>query len=275
LRGKDRKITTTLETLCDLGKGSGLDGYPSNLGYFDDNITISLTCEQERAATVSYSNVEHKKVVKRTITNSDSTSLASEGSGQVAGLGFQFGGSRGGTTETGYSTADEIGYSFLEAGFHVHLRQLAESLAYNFSYPKKIKDIIADHRNGRTELLDFNIGDTVRPTIIGKWDALDMSSNCRYNFETTRDITSIQDLRRRRRNRKEQYIRQQYVVPLWVNHAMTHILHRDETIHTPGIVREVIGAETPSHGPPRTMGEGRGFLRYLSPSTLFKTLLDR
>jgi hypothetical protein len=274
LRGKDRKITTTLETICDLGRGGGLDGYPSNLGYFQDNITISLTCEQERAATVSYSRVDDVKVLKRTITNSVSTSLASEGSGQVAALGFQFGGSRGGTTETGYSTADEIEYEFLEAGFRVHLWQRAESLAYNFSYPEKIQEIIANHRNGRAKLLEFNIGDTVRPTIIGKWDALDMSSKCRYNFKTRRDITSIQDLRRLRRKREEQYIRQEYVVPLWVNHAMTHILHHDETIQTPGLVREVIGAETPSHGPRRAMGEG-GFLRFLSPGTLFKTLLER
>jgi len=250
LRGNHKKITTTLKAQCDLGEDGGLDGYPSNLGYFQDNITISLTCEQERAATLSSSKVEHEKVVKRTITNYNSTSLAREGSGQVDLFGLQFRGSHGGTTETSYSTAQEMENECLGGGFRVHLRQRPRSLAYNFSYPKKIKDIIADHHHGRTELLDFDIGDTVCPTIIGEWDALDKSRKCRYNFKTRRDITSIQDLRQSHQNGEElQYIRQQYVVPLWVNHAMTHILHRDDTIKETGTVREVIGAETALHGP--------------------------
>jgi len=248
-----KKITTTLETHCDLGEGGGLDGYPSNQGYFQDNITISLTCEQKRAATLSSSKVEHEKVVKRTVTDYNSTSLATEGSGQVAVLGFQVGGSRNGTTETGSSTAHEMENECLGGGFRVHRRRRPGSLAYNFSYPKKIKDIIADHRHGRTELLDFDIGDTVCPIIIGEWDVLDMSRKCRYNFKTSRDITSIQDLRQSHRNGEElQSIPQQYAVPLWVNHAMTHILHRNERILAPGTVREVIGAETALHGPPRT-----------------------
>jgi len=249
LRGNHKKITTTLRTQCNLGEGGVLNGTPSNLGYFQDNITISLTCEKARAATLSSSKVEDVKVVKRTITNNNSTSVAREGSGQVAVLGLQVGGSYGGTTETGYSTADEKEIECLGGGFWVHPRQLPGSLAYNFSYPKKIKDIIADHRHGRTELLDLKIGDTVWPTIIGEWDALDMSRKCRYNFTTRRDITSIKGLRQSHRNGEElQYIQQQYVVPLWVNHAMTHILHRDDTIQAPGRVRKVIGAKPALHG---------------------------
>jgi len=248
-----KKITTTLETHCDLGEGGVRNGYPSNLGYFQDNITISLTCEQERAATLSSSKVEHEKVVKRTITNYNSTSLAREGSGQVDLFGLQFGGSHSGTTETGSSSAHEMENECLGGGFRVRRRLRAGSLAYNFSYPKKTTDIIADHRHGRTELLDFDIGDTVCPIIIGEWDVLDMSRKCRYNFKTSRDITSIQDIRQSHRHGEElQYIQQQYVVPLWVNHAMTHILHRNEKIIAPGTVREVIGAETALHGPPRT-----------------------
>jgi hypothetical protein len=252
LRGNQRKIRTRLRTECNLGEDGGLNGTPPNLGYFQDNIRISLTCEIARAATLSFSRVEDVKVVKETITNYNSTSLARERAGQLAVIGFQVGGSSGGTTETGYSTAHEREIDVLGGAFRVHLRQYAGNLAYNFSYPKEIKDIIADDRHGRTELLAFEIGDTVCPTIIGEWDALDMSTNCRYNFKTRRDITSIQDLRQSRRNGEElQSIQQQYVVPLWVNHAMTHILHRDEIIHAPDTVTEVIGAEAALHGPPR------------------------
>ncbi|CAK9277910.1 unnamed protein product [Sphagnum jensenii] len=250
LRGNHKKITTTLRTQCNLGKGGGLNGTPSNLGYFQDNITISLTCEKERAATLSSSKVEAVKVAKRTITNNNSTSLAREGSGQVAVFGFQVGGCYGGTTETGYSTADEMEIEWLDGGFCVHLIELAQSLDYKFSYPKVMKDIIADHHLGQRDLLDLKIGDTVRPTIIGEWDALDESRKCKYNFETTRDITSIKDLRQSHGSGEElQYIPQQYVVPLWVNHAMTHILHGDDTIQAPGRVRKVIGAKPALHGP--------------------------
>jgi hypothetical protein len=113
-----------------------------------------------------------------------------------------------------------------------------------------MKDIIADHHLGQRDLLDLKIGDTVRPTIIGEWDALDESRKCKYNFETTRDITSIKDLRQSHGSGEElQYIPQQYVVPLWVNHAMTHILHGDDTIQAPGRVRKVIGAKPALHGP--------------------------
>jgi hypothetical protein len=250
LRGDHKKITTTLKTQCNLGEGGVLNGTPSNLGYFQDNITVSLTCEKARAATLSSPKVEDVKVIKRTITNNISTSAAREGSGQVALAWFQLGGSCGGTTETGYSTAHEMEIECLGGGFCVHSMNLAGSLAYNFSYPKVMKDIIADHHHGRTELLDLKIGDTVWPTIIGEWDALDMSKKCRYNFKTRRDITSITGLRQSRGNGEEpQSILQQYEVPLWVNHAMTHILHRDDTIQAPGRVRKVIGAKTALHGP--------------------------
>jgi hypothetical protein len=250
LRGNHKKITTTLRTQCNLGEGGGLNGSPSNLGYFQDNITISLTCEKARAATLSSSKVEDVKVAKRTITKNNSTSLAGEGSGQFAVFGFQLGGSCGGTTETGYSTAHEMEIEWLGGGFCVHSRQLAGSLAYNFSYSKEMTDTIADHRLGRTELLDLKIGDTVWPTIIGEWDALNMSRKCKYNFKTRRDITSIKGLRQSLGNGEElQSIPQQYVVPLWVNHAMTHILHGDDTIQAPGRVRKVIGAKPALHGP--------------------------
>jgi hypothetical protein len=133
----------------------------------------------------------------------------------------------------------------LGGGFCVHSRQLAGSLAYNFSYPKVMKDIIADHRHGRTELLDLKIGDTVWPTIIGEWDALDESRECKYNFKTRRDITSIKGLRQSHGNGEElQSIQQLYVTPFWVNHAMTHMLHRDDTIRALYSASNVIGAKT-------------------------------
>jgi hypothetical protein len=259
LRGNHKKITTTLRTQCNLGKGGVLNGTtPSNLGYFQDNITISLTCEEAGAATLSISKVEDEKVAKRTITNHNSTLVARKRSGHIAVLGCQGGGSYGGTTETSYSTAHEMEIERL-GGFGVHPIEGRRSLAYNFSYPKETKDSIANHDLGQRELVDHKIGDTFWPTIKGEWDALDENRKCKYNFETTRDITSINGLRQSRKKRpfyftdgngrEPESILQQYVVPLWVNHAMTHILHRNDTIRGRGRVRKVIGAKPARHCP--------------------------
>jgi hypothetical protein len=82
-----KKITTTLRTQCNLGEEGGFNGSPLNLGYFQDNITISLTCE--KAATLLSSKVEDVQVAKGTITNNNSTSLAR--GAQVNFLGVHLG----------------------------------------------------------------------------------------------------------------------------------------------------------------------------------------
>jgi len=42
----DQKITTTLNSQCNLGTGGGSTVNPRNLGYLQDNITISLNCKK-------------------------------------------------------------------------------------------------------------------------------------------------------------------------------------------------------------------------------------
>lgn len=61
-------------------------------------------------------------------------------------------------------------------------------------------------------------------TIIGEWDTLDMDETCMYSFKTECDITSVKDLMKSNVARNiPYYMRQRYQVPLYVNHAMTHI----------------------------------------------------
>jgi hypothetical protein len=51
-----------------------------------------------------------------------------------------------------------------------------------------------------------------------------MDETCMYSFKTERDITSVKDLMRSNVARNiPYYMRQRYQVPLYVNHAMTHI----------------------------------------------------
>ncbi len=66
--GGHRKITTTLIVTCELGEHGGPTVNPGNLGNYQDNITISLYCEMDRAATLFSPRVENVEIVKRTTT---------------------------------------------------------------------------------------------------------------------------------------------------------------------------------------------------------------
>jgi hypothetical protein len=257
VKGNHRKITTTLNTQCNLGQG-GPKITPKDPGYFQDNITISLNCKRERAATLSSARVENVEVVKRTITHTDSRSSARGCSGQLGGpgqllsrFGVQAEASYGGTTERSDSFAHEISTTQLGC-FHVNPQELAGSLVYNFLYPPEVLDYIADGNHGPRELISVGIGRTFWPSIVGEWDNLDTSKKSKYSFKTKRDITSVVGLRRSHANREEpQSFQQSYEVPLWVNHAMTHIFHSHKIIELRGPggrrINHVIGTNPALH----------------------------
>jgi hypothetical protein len=263
--GKDKKITTTLRTECNLGKDGGPHLNPPDLGYFQDDITISLTCEIDRAARLSSPRVENAVDVRRTITNIKSSSSTRECSGQigVAGpllnlIGVQGEGSYGGTKEKSDSSAIEISTKQLSS-FHVGQKKIPGSLVFNFVYPPEVEGRIADAHHGPRELITLGIGETFESTIIGEWDnfyqdPLDPTCRkCPYSFKIKRHITSIWGLRQSHGIGQEpQCIQQWYKVPLWVNHAMTHILHRHKItiLEAPGVKRleHVIEANPASVG---------------------------
>jgi hypothetical protein len=265
VNGKDKKITTTLKTECNLGKDGGPHLNPPDLGYFQDDITISLTCEIDRAALLSSARVENVVDVRRTITNIKSSSSTRECSGQigVAGpllnlIGVQGEGSYGGTKEKSDSSAIEISTKQLSS-FHVGQKKIPGSLVFNFVYPEEVEGRIADAHHGPRELITLGIGETFESTIIGEWDnfyqdPLDPTCRkCPYSFKIKRHITSIGGLRQSHGIGQEPpCIQQWYKVPLWVNHAMTHILHRHKItkLEAPGVktLEHVIEAKPASVG---------------------------
>ncbi|CAM6033567.1 unnamed protein product [Sphagnum compactum] len=247
--GGHRKITTTLILTCDLGEGGGPNVNPGNLGYFQDNITISLHCEMDRAATLLSRRVENVEIVKRTTTTNASSSYKWGCKGEILlpFLGIQAGGGDGQTTERGSSFAHEISVPQLSS-FYVTSKCRGSSLVYNFLYPEEVQARIADDKQGPRELITSEIGGTFEPTIVGEWDGLDQSRKCNYIFKTQRDIISIEVLRQSHGSGQEpECIKQQYELPLWVNHSMTHILRRHEIkeLRAPkvNILKHVIGAK--------------------------------
>jgi hypothetical protein len=245
VEGDQKKITTTLNSQCNLGQGGGPNVNPRNLGYLQDNITISLNCKKDRAATLSSPRVADVEIVKNTITSNMSSSSRRELKTEIGVQGFvSAGGSHDGTTERGSSSALEISTTQLSS-FHVNPKNCGGSLAYNFVYLEELEASIRDAQKGPRQLIALGIGGTFAPNIIGEWDALDESRTCEYKFETQRDISSIENLRQSRGPDPER-IQQRYEVPLWVNHAMTHVLRNDEekVLRAPDVtsLEHVIGA---------------------------------
>ncbi len=110
---------------------------------------------------------------------------------------------------------------------------------------------IADDKQGPRELITSEIGGTFKPTIVGEWDGLDQSRKCNSIFKTQRDIISIERLSQSHGNGQEpECFKQGYELPLWVNHSMTHMLHRHEIkeLRAPkvNILKHVIGAKPAS-----------------------------
>ncbi|CAN5957278.1 unnamed protein product [Sphagnum jensenii] len=224
------KITTTLIVTCELGERGGPTVNPGNLGNYQDNITISLYCEMDRAAILFSPRVENVEIVKRTTTTNASSSYkwGCKAEILVPFLSIQAGGGDGQTTERGSSFADEIPVPLLSS-FYVTSKCGGSSLVYNFFYLEEVQARIADDKKGPRELITSGIGGTFAPTIVGEWDGLDQSKRCNYIFKTERDIISIEGLRQSRGSGQEpECIKQRYELPLWVNHSMTHISHRHE-----------------------------------------------
>jgi hypothetical protein len=227
-----RKITTTTKTRCHLGGGE--PKYPEvDSGYYQDNITISLTCEKEDAATLSFSEVTKTVSTKQTTAEpfTDSSSLARQTGGQiggqvqipVVGIGFQAQGNTNVTSTIGGSSSlaesEEISNTQF-AGFNVNPADLEGSQVYNFLY---CTDVLRLIQNNPAKFISAGICRTLSPTIVGEWDALDMDDACLYNFKTERDLMSIGDLMQSFASWKVPYMRQRYQVPFFINHAMTHI----------------------------------------------------
>jgi hypothetical protein len=228
-----RRITTTTTTQCNLGGGE--PKYPDlDCGYYHDNITISLNCEKQKAARLKSATVDATNSSKRTIstTFTGSRSSANQISGQFGGtfqipivdIGVQAQGnvSRIGTVGDSDSLANSNEtLNDLFCGFYVNPAGLEGNLIYNFLHPEDTGELLLKNRK---QFLHSGTCRTFWPTIIGEWDALDMDETCMYSFKTERDITSVKDLMKSNDARNiPYYMRQQYQVPLYINHAMTHI----------------------------------------------------
>jgi hypothetical protein len=236
--GGEPKITTTLETGCNLGGGQLKFREDWDLGYCHNNITISLTCEEPQAVRVSRGIVDGMDVMKetRTKTFTGSTSHANQIASQanvqvqlpVVPIGFQAQGALEviDTIADSQALAETVETSSTQySGFYVNPLGLANSLVFNFLYPEEIVDVKA---RGKIHFIHAGINNTFSPTIVGKWFPLDREEARLYIFQTNRDIHSIGSWRK--------FKNQRYEVLFLINHAMSHIhYYKDQKLEGPGV----------------------------------------
>ncbi|KAH9551425.1 hypothetical protein CY35_09G015500 [Sphagnum magellanicum] len=258
-KGECRMIHVEAETQCNFGRMEKENGF----GYYQNDITISLSCEDEDpdAAIVTEPHVQKAEYVKKTMTN---TSAAIKNAGHQ--IGCEIGGvamphaihdfplhaqgtygytSSGGTNFTQGSNHD---VPFVQLGYyHVNDECIRKELRYNFQYPQHILQQIA-----ATDSSEIKTENTFWSTIVGNWVNLNNKMSP-YVFSVERHIVSKEKLRGSEkhvgnpphtqiqyevkydrstdeRSEVRSHIKQSYKVELEVNHAMTHMPQKVNTL---------------------------------------------
>jgi Leucine-rich repeat (LRR) protein len=244
--GNTRKLTITTKTQCNLGK-SAPEYYDGNyLGYYQDNINISLSCVETNGAQLSFpgpivERAEKKKFVisnSSTHSKSDAKETIAQGNVQlqvnVPAVNLQFNGQggRNWTTTTGdsnsYANSFEV-YNEQVDEFLIQRKGITESsYDYKFEFAHNVLDYAkqGDFEYRKQFVNKSRIFDTFWPSIETKWNNLNNSEECPYMFKTKRDLIAIQDhYQSNKKNTQFRHLEQRYVVDMFVNHAMTHVIH--------------------------------------------------
>ncbi|KAH8952745.1 hypothetical protein BDL97_09G100400 [Sphagnum fallax] len=256
-KGECRMIMSETETSCNFGEMED-EAIENGFGFYQDDITISLKCKDEDldAASVSKPRVQDVEDVKKTMTDTSTTNN---------NLGHQIGceigvvampytihdypphaqgtycyTSSGGTNFTQGNNYD-VPFVQLHC-YYVNDRCISKNLKYNFQYPQHILQQIAS-----SDLSEIKIENTFQATIVGNWVNLNHKMSP-YVFSVKRHIVSKEKLRgskkyvgnpphtrikyevRYDRSIDTQVTKQYYEVALKVNHAMTHIPRKVNTM---------------------------------------------
>jgi hypothetical protein len=241
-----RKLTITTKTQCNLGK-SALEHYDGNyLGYYQDNINISLSCVETNGAQLSFpgpivERAEKKKFAisnSSTHTKSNAKETIAQGNVQLQvnappfNLQFNGQGGRNWTTTTGDSNSYANSYEDCNLQvdeFLIQSKAIRESsYDYKFQFAHDVLDYAkqGDFEYRQQFVNKSRIFDTFWPSIETKWNNLNNSEECPYMFKTKRDLIAIQDhYQSNKKNTQFRHLEQRYVVDMFVNHAMTHVIH--------------------------------------------------
>jgi Leucine-rich repeat (LRR) protein len=217
-----RKITIETHTKCHLGDSAPESKDRGYLGYYQDDITISLSCTgkkgdgSEAAELLSPVTVLNSK--DKTRSESDtygkSESCARQKSGQITGQVtvnpmhmVTFGGTiQGGQNQTNtsgdstsHASTSEVNNARCVSGYVLNCMEQEASWKCKFFSEHTVLDYVKQGDDGAYKrLYSSGIFNTFWPSIVSVWGSLDDNEACPYEFKTKRDIISIQDEIKRR-----------------------------------------------------------------------------
>jgi len=200
-KGKCKMIHVEAETQCNFGRMEKKNGF----GYYQDNITISLNCEDEDpdAARVTEPHVQKVEYVKKTMTDT-STTIKNSGHQigcEIGGVGMPHAihdfplhaqGTYGYTSSggTNFTQGSNHDVPFVQLGYyHVNDQCIPKELTYNFQYPQHILQQIAS-----SDSSEVKTKNTFWSTIVGNWVNLNNKMSP-YVFSVERHIVSKEKLR--------------------------------------------------------------------------------
>ncbi len=218
-----RKITIKTHTHCNLANSEPKLRDRGYLGYYQNDITISLSCTgkkndgSEAARLLESVEVPNSKDIKRSEcdTYSKSESCAKQKSRQINGqatinpmnmgtFGCTIQGGRNQTNtlgdSTSHATTSEVTIANYVSGYVWNSSEQEASWKCNFSSQHKVLDDIKQGEDGAYERLkNSGIFHTLWPIIVSLWGNLDDKHEaCPYEFKIERDIIPIQDEIKRR-----------------------------------------------------------------------------
>ncbi len=218
-----RKITIETRTQCNLGKSAPKSRDRGYLGYYQDDITISLSCTGKKsdgsqaARLLNQVTIPNSKDKKWTECHTyvKSESCAKQKCGQITGQATvtplhmaTFGGSiqRGqnqtntSQDSTSHASTFEVTIANCVSGYVVNPMEQQASWECNFLSEHNVLDYIKQGDDGAYKRLKSSgIFNTFWPSIVSLWGNLDDENvACPYEFNTKRDIISIQDEFKRR-----------------------------------------------------------------------------
>jgi len=213
-----RKITIETRTQCNLGDSAPGSRDRRYLGYYQDDITISLSCTgkkgdgSEAAELLSPVTVPNSKDKTRIEcdTCGKFESQARQKSGQIIAQATvnpmhmaTFGGTiQGGLNQTNtledsksHASTSEVTIAECVSGYVWNHSENAASWNCNFSSEHNVLDYVKQGDDGACKRLKSSgIFNTFWPFIVSLWGNLDDEHEaCPYEFKTKRDIISIQD----------------------------------------------------------------------------------
>jgi hypothetical protein len=156
-KGEFKTIDVEAKTQCNFGNME-IGATKNGLGFYQDNITISLACidEEEDAATVAKTHVQNVENVKKTIVDTSTTMCYS--THQVGGeleldaiplprhlplhARGKYNYARTGGENLAHGNTQEMYFSQLDC-FFVDDHSIQSEVRYNFQYPQKVLQDIA------------------------------------------------------------------------------------------------------------------------------------